>query len=64
MKKKKNICPQQYLALKLFSSKIKKLGQVPGFGQLNVGNIPAIAGKTNLGQFPAITGLSPCFSME
>ena len=32
-------------------------GTIP---RLNLGNIPAIAGKTNLGQFPAIAGKKPC----
>ena len=35
--------------------------------RLNLGNIPAIAGKTKLGQFPAIAGIRvgnifPCYS--
>ena len=48
------------------------LGQYPGWTwensqgepgtilSLNLGYIPAIAGKTNLGQFPAIAGKKPC----
>ena len=43
----------------LLSYILQKLGQVPGFGQLNLGNIPAIAGKTKLAQFPGIAGKSP-----
>ena len=37
----------------------KKPGLFPGFGQLNLRNVPATAGKTKMGQFQAIAGKSP-----
>ena len=36
-------------------------GTIP---RLNLGNIPAIAGKTKLGQIPAIAGGKPCYSRD
>ena len=32
--------------------------------RLNLGNIPAIAGKTNLVQIPGIAGGKPCYSRD
>ena len=42
----------------------KKLGQFLGFGQLNLGNVPAIAGEKNLKKFLAIAGKSQCNGRE
>ena len=42
----------------------KKLGQFLGFGQLNLGNVPAIAGEKNLKKFLAIAGKSLCYGRE
>ena len=36
-------------------------GRRPRF---NLGNIPAIAGKTKLGQLPARAGKKPCYSRD
>ena len=36
-------------------------GTIP---RLNLGKIPAIAGKTKLGQNPAIAGKKPCYSRD
>ena len=42
-----------------FSPTSWKAGTIP---RLNLGNIPAIAGKTKLAQIPAIDGKKPCYS--
>ena len=58
---KQATCPRHFSILyKIFSS-IKK---AETSHRLNLGNIPAIAGKTRLGQFPAIAGKSLRYSRE
>ena len=49
-----------YLTKSLDNSQAEP-GTIP---RLNLGNIPAIAGKTKLGQIPAIAGGRPCYSRD
>ena len=43
---------------------LRTVTKVSAFTRLNLGNIPAIAGKTKLRQFPAIAGENPCYSRD